>query len=328
MKFSIVVPVKENNSYLEENVERVLQLNDKGVWWEMLILPNDSFVSHWLDDRIRVISTGRCGPAEKRNIGASHSRGDYIVFLDDDSWPPTEYLQIAKSILSNLRHQILGGPGVTPPNDGFWQQVSGAVFSTKLSGGFPERYFPVGKPHLVDEWPTVNLIIKKTLFDRVGGFKSRFWPGEDTLFCRDLLLELGERVFYHPELIVYHHRRSGLIEHAIQIYRYGKHRGYFFKMYPEISRKLKFVVPSLFVIFNIASLGILVVDGGAIINAIFSISWSGYLILLVHAGYRSSLYSSIKISLAAVPLIYLTHVSYGSGFFVGICSNKLQSKLR
>jgi hypothetical protein len=43
---------------------------------------------------------------------------------------------------------------------------------SSLSGGFPERYRPVGKKKFVADWPTVNLSIRKDIFQSLGGFQE------------------------------------------------------------------------------------------------------------------------------------------------------------
>ena len=34
-----------------------------------------------------------------------------------------------------------------------------------------------------DDWPSVNLMIKKDVFNSIGGFNTEHWPGEDTVYA-------------------------------------------------------------------------------------------------------------------------------------------------
>ena len=62
-----------------------------------------------------------------------------------------------------------------------------SFFSNKLTNPFNFRYNLSKKNQLqVKELPTVNFIIKKELFKKLGGFDKKFWPGEDTILCDNI----------------------------------------------------------------------------------------------------------------------------------------------
>jgi glycosyltransferase involved in cell wall biosynthesis len=93
VKFSIIIPVKAVNDYVRETVPYIQSLD--GDNWELLILPNEADLDEWCDDRIKLIPSGRVGPAEKRDLGAQHASGEVLIFLDDDSYPSQNLLKIA-----------------------------------------------------------------------------------------------------------------------------------------------------------------------------------------------------------------------------------------
>jgi GT2 family glycosyltransferase len=212
-----------------------------------MVIPNEDEPNEWADDaRIRVFPSGRVGPASKRDMGAKYANGDILVFLDDDSYPEKNLLKIAAGYFLDESNVALAGPAITPPDNTFWQRVSGVVFLSKFSGGAPERYIPVGKSRPVQDWPSVNLMVRKKDFLDIGGFDCPYWPGEDTKLCLDLIKKKNKTIMYVPELKVWHHRRAGLAAHLKQIGAYGLHRGYFSKIHPETSRKIKYFIPSFF----------------------------------------------------------------------------------
>ena len=220
----------------------------------------------------------------------------------------------------------LGGPAITPPHDDFWQKVSGAVFLSKFSGGVPERYKPQGEIRFVDDWPSVNLMERKDDFLAVGGFNSPYWPGEDTKLCLDLIKKTNKKILYVPEMIVWHHRRAGLIAHLKQVGGYGIHRGYFAKKYPETSRRILYFVPSIFVLFVTFS-----ILGASIfpqLNELFVVGWLVYLLALTKAFVDIYQYESKGIAIAAVGYTFLTHLWYGIRFIQGFLTSKLISRLR
>lgn len=54
--------------------------------------------------------------------------------------PRSDWLKNAVRHFDDPNIAAVGGPAVTPPDDSFWQRVSGAVFLSKIGGGCPERY--------------------------------------------------------------------------------------------------------------------------------------------------------------------------------------------
>lgn len=323
-RFSIIIPVVAVNDYVRETVPIIQQLD--GPEWELFINTNEPEESPWpQDSRIYMTHSGRVGPADKRDQCAQIARGEILVFLDDDSYPNPDFLTVAQSLFERPEVIAVGGPAVTPPTDTFLQKVSGAVFSSRLTGGNPERYRPVGGERLVDDWPSVNFLIRREAFLAIGGFDSPYWPGEDTFLCNKLLLN-GVRVVYSPQLIVWHHRREGLKRHLNQVGNYGRHRGYFARRYPENSRKLAYFIPSLFVLAVLSSITSALVMGIWIPLAVLSTLYVSTLIVGLIPTLRSD-----GPTLAALLLLYaaLTHVQYGVQFLRGLFTfGSFQSRLR
>jgi len=321
---SIIIPVKEMNDYIKESISHILDLDYDD--FEILVFPDvenkESF------ERTRIIPTGKIGPAQKRNLGSEHSRGEILAFLDDDAYPRKDWLKNAVYHFRTSNIAAVGGPAVTPKDDSFGQKVSGAVFLSRLSGGNPERYWPTGEIREIDDWPSVNFLIRKSDFLTVGGFDCEFWPGEDTKLCLDLIKKLGKKIIYDPSVLVFHHRRVGLKKHLKQIGNYGIHRGFFAKKYPENSFKLKYFIPAGFFIFVVLG-WILLFFPHPFKFAYFSI-WLIYLLALIVSFFDIYLkIKDIKVTLATMPYIFLTHFYYGWRFIKGfIFTKNLKSKLR
>lgn len=232
--FSIIIPIRQENDYLRETLKYLKQQSQKN--FEVLVIT----------DKISRLPD----PSLKRNLGAKKAKGQYLCFLDDDSYPHSHWL---KNIFTQIKlyPQIAAfcGPTLTPPHDNLCQQASGHFWSSLLgSGGAGQYRNRPQKARFVDDYPTVNLIVKKSVFQKIGGFKSKYWPGEDTIFCLDLI-NAGEKIYYHPSIRVFHHRRAVIIPHLKQISRYALHRGLFARKYPKNSRKLGYFIPSFFLIY-------------------------------------------------------------------------------
>ncbi len=323
-KYTFVIPVKNINDHIRDIVPKINAFGRDD--FEILIYPDENSDEIW--PKTRQIETGPAGPAVKRNSAVKDARGEILIFLDDDSYPEKNYLEILEIDFSDPKIIAVGGPAMTPEDSPFWQKVSGATFLSSLSGGFPERYRPLGKKKLVDDWPTVNLAVRKKIFEEVGGFRLDYWPGEDTIFCLDLLNKKGAKILYDPELIVYHHRRDGVLKHIKQISSYGLHRGYFAKRFPETSLRWRYFMPSAFVLFII--LGAVAGLYYPPLAYLYVFGWGVYLVALGNAFFDIMKHEKrFLVALAAPYYIFLTHIFYGLRFLQGLVfTRKLKSKMR
>lgn len=209
--------------------------------------PNDATAPKSL--ALATLPTGKVRPAEKRNIGIAAAKGEIVAFIDDDAYPEPHWLENAVKYFSEPSIGGVGGPGVTPPGDGFLAQAGGRVYANVfVSGNYRYRYVG-GRVRLdVDDYPSCNLLVRTDLLRKIGGYRTDFWPGEDTLLCDAIVLGEHKRIVYDPWSIVYHHRRRLFGPHLRQLGRYGFHRGYFVKRFPATSCKVSYFVPSLFVL--------------------------------------------------------------------------------
>lgn len=324
IKYSFIIPVKEINDYIRESIPKILKIARDD--YEIIIYPDQKTEESW--EKTKQIATGPGGPAMKRSLAIRDAMGEILVFIDDDAYPEPAFLDILDIDFENSKIAAVGGPAVTPATDNYKQKVSGAVFLSPLSGGFPERYAPVGNKKYIDDWPSVNLSVRKNDFIKVNGFNSEYWPGEDTKFCVDLLEKTGKKILYDPELIVYHHRREGLKRHLKQVGRYGLHRGFFAKKYPQTSLKLKYFLPSTFMLYLIIGFSL----------ALFY-PWTAKFFLLGLIIYSLALAKAFMdirkfeknplIILNSIYYIFFTHIIYGLTFLQGFMFTKnLKSKYR
>lgn len=306
MKFSIIIPVRSVNDFLIENIFHIKELDHKD--FEAIILIDEKSNFDFNDGRFKFVYVkGNKGPGEKRNIGVEKSIGEVVVFLDDDAYPAKYWLTEAESIFSDPEVYALGAPAVTPLNANFLEKMGGRVLeSVIVSAGTIFRHIP-SKSRYIDDYPTVNLFVRRSSFNEIGGFTVEFWPGEDTKLCLDLVNKNNRNFLYDPRPIVYHHRRELFRPHLKQISRYGKHRGQFAKIFPKTSRKLSYFVPSLFVFGLIF---------GWLIHKTFYISiLITYLVLVLFESFRKG--KNLKELYYVYVGIILTHLFYGINFIIG-----------
>lgn len=280
------------------------------------------------EGRVKVIpSWPKTGPGDKRDLAVLQAQGDIVAFTDDDAYPASDWLANAVHYFENEKIAAVCGPGITPPTDGLAEKVSSWVWGSTLGAGGigTHRCRPEAKREL-DDFPSFNLIVRKSDFEKVSGFNTYLWPGEDTKLCHKLVYELGKKIIYDPKVLVYHHRRAIFIPHLIQIARYGLHRGYFARVLPKTSRRLGYFMPTVFTVYL---LSLLLFFWGFRENRgfreILFVPIALYFSLLLATAvrvYRGE--RNLKGSLLLIPAIFTTHIVYGIMFAKGFLSRELK----
>lgn len=245
---SVIVALPGDSAVLRETLGGLSRQTYRR--FEVILLPDADLPDLPADGtERRILPTGPVRPAEKRNRGAAAARGEILAFLDDDAAPRPDWLERAAArFAATPGLEVLGGPGVTPPDDPPSAQLSGLVFASLLvSGNFRCRYFVEGILRRVEDFPSCNLLVSRRAFDAVGGFRTDFWPGEDTLLCADLQRS-GRAIYYDPHVVVEHRRRPLFAPHLRQVARYASHRGYFARHIGLNSRRISYMLPSLFLL--------------------------------------------------------------------------------
>lgn len=154
----------------------------------------------------------------------------------------------------------------------------------------------------------------------LGGFKVKFWPGEDTFLCLKIIKGLKKKIIYDPAVFVYHHRRSLFKGHLKQIANYAVHRGYFVKRFPQTSLKFVYFLPSMFV-FGLF-IGLLLSFLCPSFSRIYILAITSYLALV----FISSIAKDFRLTFLAFWGIILSHLIYGLYFIKGLVSPKLKEE--
>ena len=313
-RVSIIIAVGVPGDYIRECIGRCLALDYPD--YEIIALPDEPWDPP--DSSVRVIPTGRVRPAEKRDRGVEAATGEIVAFIDDDAYPEPDWLTKAVRHFDTPDVAAVGGPGMTPPSDGFLQKVSGWVYESPLvSGSYTYRYHP-GRLTDVDDYPSSSLIMRTADFLAAGGFDTGYWPGEDTILCLKIVTELKRRIVYDPEVVVYHHRRRIFGPHLRQIKSYALHRGFFAKRFPATSLKPAYFVPSVFTVFLFAGW----LPG--LVMPLLTTFWIAVLGLYSALALAFSLRTANPAGILGVFAgTVLTHITYGVWFIRGLMVKEL-----
>jgi len=317
--FSVIIPVRTITPYVKETISFLKKLLYKK--FEIIVI-TDKKESY---PGVVVIASGEPTPAFKRNLGAKKAKGEFLAFLDDDSYPDKPWLNRALAIFKEGQ-EVAGvcGPTLTPPSDSVYQKASGWIWASWLGSGAAGVYRNrVKSRREVDDFPSVNLLVRKEDFDKVGGFDINHWPGEDTKLCLDLV-NLGKKIIYDPEVLVFHHRRAVFIPHLKQISRYAMRRGYFARVFPETSFRIGYFLPAIGAYGMI--FGLIVAFFFSFLRPIYFFLLLLYLFLILLSGLEVYLKErNFKLSTLVMLGIFSTHMVYGLLFPFGFFKKKLKT---
>jgi cellulose synthase/poly-beta-1,6-N-acetylglucosamine synthase-like glycosyltransferase len=310
---SIIIPCKNVDHYTRECIAYCKRLDYAA--FEVILLPD---YANELIDGVRIIATGSAPPGVKRNIGVKNASGEIYAFIDNDAYPRSDWLTNALKYFEDAAIGGVGGPGLTPEEDGFMQKAGGYVLSSFMVGNLSSRY-KTKSCFESDDIHSCNFIARKEVIEEAGGWNEKYWPGEDTLMCL-AIKKLGKKLVESSDVVVYHHRRSLFKSHLKQVSRFGEHRGFFAKKFPENSVKLTYFFPSLIVSSFLA---------GIVLSLFFPffayVLLFGVMAYLVSSLIASALQvKSVKLLLSVWLGIIVTHIVYGSFFLSGLVKRDLK----
>jgi succinoglycan biosynthesis protein ExoA len=252
-------------------------------------------------------------PSAQRNAAIKAARGELIYFLDDDSVPPPENLRRVVPHFNNPRVQMVGGPNLCPSDAPALEQVFALVLSSLLAfGPSRARYTQVGKLRESSEKELIlcNLAARRQTILDLGCFNEALYPNEENALM-DELQKRGGKLIYDPDLIVHRRPRPSLKAFAKMLMTYGRGRAEQFRSYPTFGSAINFV-PPLFLLYLISLVFVGKVGPLLLLPLVIY-----FIAVLVQAG-GLALSGRILQSLAAIPLIVLTHLLYGVGFWRGL----------
>ncbi len=187
---SVVIPVRNGRDYIHECLNSILQQSHAHL--EVLVIDDGS--TDWdydellkLDPRIQVQHLTGLGVSRARNHGMGLAKGEFIAFLDaDDVWYPGKLEAQLKHFNAHPEVGCVYGrflrwhpdpQGRYQPAPELWQDCAQiTAFEPHRSGWMYSRL-------LAGELVGMNTaVIRREVFDQLGGFDESMRIGEDYLF--------------------------------------------------------------------------------------------------------------------------------------------------
>jgi glycosyltransferase involved in cell wall biosynthesis len=188
---SAIIPVRNGRDYIDEALQSVLTQNCPNL--EIIVVDDGSDDYDYMklkdvDKRIEVIRLAGYGVSRARNTGMRHAKGKYIAFLDaDDVWFPGK-LEAQIRYFDNHPNVgcVFGGflkwyrdesSGVFPQAHTLWNDCG------EITGNAPERSGWIYTKLLSGLLVGMNTaVIRREVFDLLGGFDESMRIGEDYMF--------------------------------------------------------------------------------------------------------------------------------------------------
>jgi len=210
---SVVVPVYNNLAYTVACLHSLFE-HAAGQALEVVVIDDASSdgTADYLArcQGIRVLSNAQnLGYLRSCNLAAQASRGDYLVFLNNDTTVTSGWLEaLLKTFETFTGAGIVGGRLIYP--DGRLQEAGGIVFADGHGWNYGREDDPrrpqYGFAAECDYVSGACLAIRRELFERLGAYDELYAPAyyEDTDLCFRAR-QAGWRVICQPACTVVHH---------------------------------------------------------------------------------------------------------------------------
>jgi GT2 family glycosyltransferase len=210
---SVIIPVYNLAAVTRRCLDRVLADPPEAGAPEVIVVDDGSrdatpVLLAGYGDRIRVVThPSNAGYATACNDGAAIARGQYLVFLNNDTVPLPGWLgALARYAAAHPAAAVVGSKLLYP--DGTIQHAGMAIGQEgephHIYTGFPGDHPAVNRSRRFQMVTGACCLVRRAAFDRAGGFDTAFVNGyEDVDLCLRLGA-LGHEVAYCHESVLFH----------------------------------------------------------------------------------------------------------------------------
>lgn len=208
---SVIIPAFNRVNYINQTVDCVL--NQTFQSFELIVIDDGSTDGTYeklqeYGSRISLLTHknhANKGQSASINVGLSHAQGRYIIVLDSDDFWELNKLQVQVEYLE--KHPNIG----LLYTNGYGTDENGNIVYVYHSDTHMEPNDP--NQILLDCYLAlpVNAMVRKTVYDQVGGFNEAYRAAQD----HDMLVRISEVTdfAYLPDFLFYYRRHSNSISH-------------------------------------------------------------------------------------------------------------------
>ena len=190
--------LKEINKIIYKNFYVTIVLDKEG----RKKLPKSKF-------KINKLIVGKINMSKKRNLAAKKFKSKYIAFIDSDAYPNKKWLFLSIKYLKKKKGDIVGGPGIPFSNQKYLEKISYLSKRSFFVTGYLNFRKYKAKSSLCDWLESCNLVMRRDFFLKYRGMDVNRYTGEDKEFFERVRKQKPSlKVFYSPDLFIYHRERS------------------------------------------------------------------------------------------------------------------------
>lgn len=309
MFFSIIIPLYNRPHEIDELLHTLTK--QSYLQFEVLVIEDGSqtnareIVIAYADRLdIRYYYKENAGQGFARNYGFERAKGDYFIVFDSDCLIPSNYLETVKNYLLEHLLDAYGGPdGAHSSFSPIQKAISYSMTSPFTTGGIRGNKKHVGRFHP----RSFNMGISREVWEKTGGFiLTRL--GEDIEFSIRIQ-SMGFKTGLIPEAVVYHKRRTNLLQFYKQLHFFGRARINIYKHFPGELKPVHFF-PAFFTIFLLFSL--IVNLSGHFLAEICNTLLAVYILLIFFHSWAKN--KSAKVAFLSIAASFVQLSAYGLGF--------------
>lgn len=233
MRFSIIIPAYNEERYVGCCLQSLLQLRYDPNEFEVILIDNGStdktveIATSY--STVVVLQKRDCHVGAVRNHGAKFAKGEYLCFIDADCLVDEDWLDNCDRLIESNEQATFGGR-IKLNSESTWV----------------ERAWLLGeKKEAVEDKDLLGscTVVRKGIFEEVGGFNEEVTSGEDTQLSKDIRRK-GYVVKIKPDIDVVH---MGNAKTIMEFYRRQRwHGSSYLSNYAESIKDPTFLLTCLF----------------------------------------------------------------------------------
>jgi len=313
---SIVTPTFNRSDELDHLIKSIDKQTLNSDYFEMIISDDGSTddtkekTKKWIEKvgfKLQYVCQNNNGPGSARNNGVKNSNGELIVFIDSDCEADNNWLKIIYDSYKNNLFDAFGGPD-RAKTDFLPIQIAIDYSMTSFftTGGMRGHK----KNMLAKFYPrSHNMGVKKTIFERIGGFGS-LRHGQD-IELSHRIRNSGAKIELLIDAVVYHRRRTTLKKFFRQVFNWGVARVNLGKIDIAMLEIIHFIPSFVTLIVLFAILGI-----GLTPNISFLLIFSGLIGLFLFSSVGGIKKKSLSVMVLLMLIVPSQIIGYGLGFLI------------
>ncbi len=314
-KISVIIPFKELDETAEKCIKYCQQLEYPN--FDIILLPDFPLKKRF--EKCMDMATGPVHQAVKRNIAIAQVDSAIFASIDSDAYPKKNWLKNAVQYFKDETVGAVAGPNLVMPGASKQEEAAVKIVHSKLAGVEAAYYIKKYNETALEfkEAPSSNLILRRNILLKFGGYDADLPTGEDSKLGFDIRKH-GYKIVYSPDVCVYHHRRPLYKPHLKRVFEQAKDKAGILREYFGAD-KLIYFGPALFLVWLIAGLGFSISGYMPITKYAYIFSLIFYSVYVGHAAYHKN---DLKMSFLLFTGMFLTHLTYGLGFILGFFKRK------